>query len=237
VCSVYPGVRARTAGRASVVGVIDFRASGVLFDMDGTLVDSTAIVEGAWGRFGATHGIDPQEILAFSHGRQTIDTVTRFLPHLSDSERTEIAHALVADEVENTHGIVEIPGAAAFLEQLVDAGVPVALVTSAPRDLAVNRMRAAGVRVPDVIVTAEDVPHGKPAPDCYLRGAELLGLVAGDCAAFEDAPAGIESAVRSGAHTVVVGGVQVPVADGLDRIAGYAELRVSRIGDRFRITG
>lgn len=210
---------------------IDVTAAAVLFDMDGTLVDSTAIVEGAWGRFGARHGIDPREILAFSHGRQTIDTVTRFLPDLHRAEQVALSQALVADEVENTDGIIEIPGAAAFVDRLIDAGIPVALVTSAPRDLAVNRMRAAGVRVPDVIVTAEDVPNGKPAPDCYLRGAELLGVAASACVAFEDAPAGLESAVASGAHVIAVGAAAIPAAEGLDRIARYDELTVARTPD------
>jgi sugar-phosphatase len=216
---------------------IDVTAAAVLFDMDGTLVDSTAIVEGSWGRFGARHGIDPREILAFSHGRQTIDTISRFLPDLPRDEQRALAQALVADEVENTDGIIEIPGAAAFVDRLIDCGIPIALVTSAPRDLAVNRMRAAGVRVPDVIVTAEDVPHGKPAPDCYLRGAELLGVAASDCIAFEDAPAGLESAVASGAHVIAVGTTTIPAAEGLDRIAGFDELTVAKTPDGVRLRG
>ncbi|KQO63908.1 phosphatase [Curtobacterium sp. Leaf261] len=215
--------------------------------MDGTLVDSTAIVEAAWGSFGADHDIDPVTILAFSHGRQTIDTVTHFLPHLTGDERVAVAHALVADEVQRTAdlsggggdgGIVEIDGAAAFVRSLEDLGVPVALVTSAPRDLAVSRMQAAGVPVPDVVVTAEDVPRGKPAPDCYLQAAELLGLDPADCIAFEDAPAGVESAVASGAQVVVVGDLSSPVTEGLDRLPGYVGVEVTRDSDgRVRVTG
>lgn len=217
--------------------MIDIVASGVLFDMDGTLVDSTAIVEGAWGRFGAQHDIAPSTILAFSHGRQTIDTVRHFLPDLDPTEQRRLADELVADEVENTHGIIEIPGAAAFVRRLVEAGVPVALVTSAPRDLALNRMRAAGVDVPDAVVTSEDVEHGKPHPDGYVRGAALLGLRAEECVAFEDAPAGLRAAVDSGATTVVVGELEDDVTIGLARVHGFDGIEVSAEDGTFRLRG
>lgn len=217
--------------------MIDVVVSGVLFDMDGTLVDSTAIVEGAWGRFGAQHDIAPSTILAFSHGRQTIDTVRHFLPDLEPAEQRRLADQLVADEVENTHGIIEIPGAAAFVRRLVAAGVPVALVTSAPRDLALNRMRAAGVDVPEAVVTSEDVEHGKPHPDGYIRGAALLGLGADECVAFEDAPAGLRAAVDSGATTVVVGDLEDDVTIGLARVRGFDGIEVTAEDGTFRLRG
>jgi len=218
-----------------VIQHLDVVADGFLFDMDGTLVDSTAIVEAAWGAFGAEHGLDPREILAFSHGRQTIDTITRFLPDLPYEERVEVVHALVADEVRRTDGIAEIPGAGALLRALLELGAPVALVTSAPRDLALSRMAAAGVPVPDVVVSAEDVPNGKPAPDCYLLGAERLGLAPTDCAAFEDAEAGIASAVAAGTHVVVVGTQESATTVGLDRVPDHRAVVVSREAGRFRL--
>jgi mannitol-1-/sugar-/sorbitol-6-phosphatase len=214
---------------------VDILARGVLFDMDGTLVDSTAVVEAAWTRWGGVYGIDPATILAFSHGRQTIDTVTHFLPDLPETERRRIADELVADEVERTDGIVEIPGAGALVRSLVDAGVPVALVTSAPRDLALNRMRAAGVPVPTAVVTSEDVERGKPDPECFLRGAALLGLDAADCVAFEDAEAGLAAAVASGAHVVVVGGHDSDTTAELDRVADHSGVTVTVEGERFRL--
>ncbi|MGN8049286.1 HAD-IA family hydrolase [Curtobacterium sp. 22159] len=217
--------------------MIDIVASGVLFDMDGTLVDSTAVVEATWSRFGARHGIDPAEILAFSHGRQAIDTVQRFLPDLPLDEQQRIAAALVAEESASSEGIVEIAGAAAFVERLLDAGVPVALVTSAPRDLAVGRMAAAGVSLPAAFVPSEDAPRGKPHPDGYLRGAALLGVPVEECVAFEDAPAGLEAAVSSGATTVVVGGLDHPVTAGLQRVVGFDGVEVAREGSAFRIRG
>ncbi|ROP72453.1 HAD-IA family hydrolase [Curtobacterium sp. PhB115] len=217
--------------------MIDIVASGVLFDMDGTLVDSTAVVEATWTRFGQDRGIDPDEILAFSHGRQAISTIQRFLPDLDTDEQLRIAAALVAEESASTEGIFEIPGAAAFVERLLDAGVPVALVTSAPRDLAVGRMAAAGLSMPTAFVPSEDVEHGKPHPDGYLRGAALLGVDPRECVAFEDAPAGLESAIASGATTVVVGPHESDVTAGLYRVTGYDGITVEREGSAFRIRG
>lgn len=112
-----------------------------------------------------------------------------------------------------------------------------ALVTSAPRDLAAGRMAAAGFAVPAAFVPSEDVEHGKPHPDGYLRGAALLGVDPADCVAFEDAPAGLESAIASGATTVVVGPLEHPVTAGLHRVHGYDGLTVERDGDAFRIHG
>lgn len=212
-------------------------ASGVLFDMDGTLVDSTAVVEATWTRFGQDHGIEPAEILAFSHGRQAISTIEHFLPDLDRDEQLRIAAALVAEESASSEGIFEIPGAAAFVDRLLDAGVPVALVTSAPRDLAAGRMAAAGLTMPTAFVPSEDVEHGKPHPDGYLRGAALLGVAATDCVAFEDAPAGLESAIASGATTVVVGPHESDVTAGLYRVSGYDGITVEAEGSAFRIRG
>lgn len=217
--------------------MIDIVASGVLFDMDGTLVDSTTVVEAAWSRFGAEHGIDPAEILDFSHGRQTIDTVQRFLPNLTPDEQHVIVDTMIAAEIDYTEGIVEVPGAAAFVQRLVDAGVPVALVTSAPRELAVKRMIAAGVPVPEALVASEDAERSKPHPEGYLRGAALLGVSPERCLAFEDAPAGVEAAVASGATTVVVGVLAAPATEGLPRIDGYEGIQVERDGSAFRIHG
>lgn len=216
---------------------IDRTAAGVLFDMDGTLVDSTPIVVAAWTAFGLAHDLDPATILAFSHGRQTIDTIRHFFPDHTPDEQRAIAEELVGDEVARTDGIAEIPGAAAFVTALTAAGARIALVTSAPRGLALDRMAAAGVPVPDVVVTAEDVEHGKPAPDCYLHAAALLRLAPADCIAFEDADAGLSAAVAAGAQTVVVGEHESAVTAGLDRLVDLRDVVVTTEGDRVRVRG
>ncbi|MGP7960562.1 HAD-IA family hydrolase [Sanguibacter sp. A247] len=204
------------------------RAVAVLCDMDGTLVDSTAAVVRAWTGFSEAHGLDPAEVLAYCHGRLTHDTVDVFLPHLPAAERTRLADGLLAGESDRHDGVVEIPGAAAFIARLVELGVPVALVTSAPRDLAVARMGVSGVAVPLVTVTSDDVTDGKPHPEPYLRGAELLGVPIEQCLVLEDADAGITSALVAGARVLVVGAHESSTTEGLPRALDLTDVTVRR---------
>ena len=212
--------------RGRVPQHLDLRAAGVLFDMDGTLIDSTPVVEAIWTRFGERHGLDPAQILAFAHGRQPIDTLTRFLPEHSHEERLDLARALVNEEIRRTDGITEIAGAATLIGALLAMGARVGIVTSANRTLATVRLRAGGVPIPEVLVTSEDVERGKPDPDGYRRAAALLGVPVEACVVFEDAEAGLAAAVASGAHVIVVGGHESPVTTGLDRVRDYAAVTV-----------
>jgi mannitol-1-/sugar-/sorbitol-6-phosphatase len=198
--------------------------AGVLLDMDGTLVDSTAVVEAMWRRFATRHDVDPARLLRYSHGRLTVDTVTAFLP--DGHGVPAAAAALEAEQLRELDGIVEIPGAGRFLRALAGAGARVGVVTSAPRELAVRRLAAAGLPVPPVLVTAEDVAVGKPSPEGYLRGAAALGLPVRDCAIFEDAEAGIRAALATSAWTVVVGGHESPTTVGLARVADFRDVRL-----------
>lgn len=196
-------------------------AAGFLFDMDGTLVDSTHVVEAVWTEFCEANGLDPAAILDYAHGRQAIDTLTHFLPERPRDELVELVRELVVQEVQRTDGIVEVPGAAALIAALMDAGAPVAVVTSAPRELAVTRMTAAGVPVPPVLVAAEDVERGKPDPQPFLLASEQLGVPAVSCLAFEDAAAGLIAATASGARVIVVGGHESVATRGLGRLTNY----------------
>ena len=205
--------------------------SAVVFDMDGTLVDSTAVVEAVWAEFADRYGLDLGEVLRFSHGRLTIDSVRHFLP--AGFDPLEVTAALDAQELVRLDGIVEIPGAAAVLRSLT--GAPVAVVTSASRELARRRMQAAGIVVPAVVVAAEDVGTGKPAPEGYLRAASLLGVAPEDCLVFEDAEAGLQAAVTSGARVVVVGGHSSPTTAGLPRVPDFSRLSASRRDGRIRV--
>ena len=198
-------------------------AAAVIFDMDGTIVDSTAVVEGIWRQFAERFEIDLDELLEYSHGRQSEDTLRHFLPTGHDVDA--INGEMQAQELAVMDGIVEVPGAGRLIEALRDASV--AVVTSAPRDLAEARMRAAGLRIPDVLLAAEDVADGKPSPTGYLSAAEQLGVDASDCLVFEDAQAGIEAALAAGAHTVVVGALDSPAAEGLERIPDFEGLSAS----------
>ncbi|WP_374008653.1 HAD-IA family hydrolase [Leifsonia sp. LS-T14] len=199
----------------------EIEAAGFLFDMDGTLVDSTAVVESVWSEFCLRSDLDPVALLAYAHGRQAADTIAHFLPDLAQAERDGMARDLVAHELTRTEGVVEIPGAAALIERLVAGGAPVAIVTSAPRDLAVARLRAADVPVPEVLVAAEDVQRGKPDPQGYRLAADRLGVPIADCVVFEDAEAGLLAAVASGARVVVVGAHTSATTASLPRLRDY----------------
>jgi sugar-phosphatase len=204
---------------------LDLTAAAALFDMDGTLVDSTAVVEAIWRDFCREHGVDEAVLVPWSHGRRTPDTVRRFLPDAPDDELAAIVADLESREAGTMSGIVEIPGARALLESL---DLPWAVVTSAPRDLAVRRMVAAGLPPAPVLVPADEVEHGKPHPDGYLRAAELLGVEPPDCLVFEDAEPGVRSALGSGARVVVVGRLESSYVDGLDRVPDLTAVRLHR---------
>jgi mannitol-1-/sugar-/sorbitol-6-phosphatase len=190
----------------------------VLFDMDGTLVDSTAIVEQVWSEFAGRYGLDIEEILRTSHGVQAKDTVRRFAPAGADIEA--LAEELGEMERTRTDGIVALPGAAELLQSLPSDAV--AMVTSADRILAGVRMQAAGLDMPATTVTSEAVTRGKPHPEGYLAAAALLGAEPADVVVFEDAPAGIAAALAAGMRTVVVGDAGGQAADGLWQIADYS---------------
>jgi sugar-phosphatase len=192
--------------------------------MDGTLVDSTPIVEIAWGRFAAKHSLDVAHILATSHGVKAIDSVVRYGPVGIDSE-AEVAE-MAAFEMESLEGVVEISGAAAF-----SRAIPVgqfAIVTSAPRELALLRLEYCGFELPAVIVAAEDVENGKPHPEPYLLAAASMGIDPSRCVVFEDAPAGIRSGLAAGMQVVVVGDTDDAVTDGLPRIRDYSRANIER---------
>ena len=171
-----------------------------LFDMDGTIINSMDATERAWSAWARRHGIDVETFLPTIHGVRGIETISRLqLPGLDP--HAEARDVLLA-EIEDVAGVAAIAGAASFLASLPENRW--AIVTSAPRELAIRRLGAAGLPLPDVFITGEDVEHGKPAPDCFLLAAQRLGLPIEDCLVFEDAPAGIQAAEAAGASVVVV---------------------------------
>ncbi|PPG17501.1 2-deoxyglucose-6-phosphatase [Rathayibacter sp. AY1C6] len=208
------------------------RARATLFDMDGTLVDSTAVVETIWGAFAERFGLDHDAVLGAVHGVRAADSVRRFAPAGSDVD------AIVAEldeyELEHTEGTVEIPGATAFLASLPRERV--ALVTSASPALAAARLAAAGVPSPDTVVTAHDVANGKPAPDGYLAAAALLGVSPEDALVFEDAEAGIRAGLDAGMRVIVVGSHESASTRGLPRIAHYSDAHAALEGDELVVT-
>jgi sugar-phosphatase len=171
-----------------------------LFDMDGTLISSTAVAERVYTRWAEKNGVDVAYLMSILHGVRTVDVIRGLgRPDLDpEAEGALISNA----EREELDGVHAIPGALEFLATL--PGDRWALVTSADRDLMEVRMAAAGITPPKVIVTAEDVTAGKPDPEGYKLAAARLGVDPADCLVFEDAPAGIEAGERAGADVMVI---------------------------------
>jgi sugar-phosphatase len=176
-----------------------FTCDAVLFDMDGTLVDSTAVVERQWRRWADERGFDPAPFIARAHGRRTIDTLRELAPDLATEEE---AARFDAEEAADSAGVVPVPGAHALLAHL--PGDRWGLVTSATATLARGRMAAASLPLPDVLVTADDVARGKPDPEGYQAAARRLRANPARCLVFEDTPAGLEAGTAAGMIVIAI---------------------------------
>ncbi len=196
----------------------------VLFDMDGTLVDSTPVVERIWSRWAAKHGIDLPRLLQISHGRPTIETLTIVAPHLATAEE---AARLDSEESDEPDGLSPVQGALELI-----ASLPAdrwGVVTSAGRRLAVSRLTAAGLPLPRVLVTSDDVDRGKPDPASYLEAARQFAVPADRTVVFEDTSVGVAAGRAAGA-TVIGVTTTFPTLDGCDY--SVQDLRAIR-----RVTG
>lgn len=182
---------------------VDQRAAGadiwapaaILADLDGTLVDSVASSERAWGALARRRGLDEEETHRFAMGRPTRETIALLVP---EGEREAEQAQVDRDEVEDAASVVAYPGAA----ELLAGPIPVAVVTSGSTELATARLRGAGLEAPAVLITADTITRGKPDPEPFLLGAQGLGVDPTHCLALEDAPPGIESALAAGIPVV-----------------------------------
>ncbi|MFI1287165.1 HAD-IA family hydrolase [Streptomyces sp. NPDC020792] len=205
-----------------------FTARALLLDMDGTLVNSDAVVERIWRRWADGHGLDGDEVMKVVHGRQGHASMALLLPD-RPAERNLAENArMLAEETSDMDGVIPIPGAAEFLAGLRE--VPHALVTSADVALSTARMAAAGLPLPDVRVTAESVGASKPDPEGFLKGAAELGVAPADCVVFEDSGAGIAAGRAAGMRVIGVGpraGFHRPDA----AVPDLTQVRVEAVGD------
>jgi sugar-phosphatase len=196
--------------------------SAFLFDMDGTILTSIKAAERVWGQWAKGHGLDVEAFLPTIHGKRTEETIRAL--DLPGVDPVAEAAGITRAEIEDVAGIEAIEGAGAFLASLPRARW--AIVTSAPRRLAEARIAAAGLPLPDVLVAAEDVERGKPAPDPFLLGARKLGVAPGDCLVFEDTLAGLQSAAAAGMESIVVTTTHShPLETDVTAVLDYEDLR------------
>lgn len=177
----------------------EWDCDAVLFDLDGVLVDSAVCVERHWRRWAAEHCLDSEEIMRFAHGRPTVETIRLVAPHLPAELE---AARLDASEAFDTDGVVAILGVAELLRSLPRNAW--AIVTSGTRDTALTRLRHTGLPLPAVLITADDVKRGKPAPEAYLLAAAKLDVTPERCVVVEDAPTGIKAAHAAGMRVVAI---------------------------------
>ncbi|HEX7697373.1 MAG TPA: HAD family hydrolase [Candidatus Acidoferrum sp.] len=214
------------------------RCRAVLFDLDGVLVDSTPAVARVWAGWAHEHGFDPGEVVKKAHGRPSITTIRELLPNADHAaENREVERREIAD----VEGVVPLPGAMELLQALpLDRW---AIVTSCTRALADVRIDAAGLPKPKQMVTSTDVQHGKPDPEPYLKGAQILGVPAADCLVIEDAPAGIRAGKAAGAHVLALrttasdAELQPAGADWIVNDCAELFLDSSAAGERFLLIG
>ncbi|WP_263354997.1 HAD family hydrolase [Acidicapsa acidisoli] len=187
-----------SSSSASVISApVTVRCKGVLFDMDGILISSLGSVERSWRTWGLARGIDPTTAIHTAHGCRAIETIRKLRPDLDDEAELKFIEDL---EIADKEGLAVLPGVLDLL-----AALPAyrwTVVTSATERLARVRMAAGGIPVPKHITTADHVTNGKPHPEPYLRGAEILELDPRDCVVFEDSASGTKAGRAAGCTVI-----------------------------------
>lgn len=177
----------------------EIQCEAMLFDMDGTILDSSLPVQRQWRQWAESVGVPWDEVAAVMHGRRAIETMQIVAPHLPQPETAE---AFLVLEAQDTEGIVEMPGARAMLESLPKHRW--AVVTSATYEMARSRMRAAGLPEVEILISADRVTNGKPHPEGFLAAAKALGVAPEKCLVVEDSPAGIQAGLTGGMQVLGV---------------------------------
>jgi len=206
--------------------------AAVLFDMDGTVLNSIAATQRVWRRWAARFGLDAHAVLRHIPGRRALDTVRAL--DLPGVDAAAEADEILRMEMEDVAGIHPISGAHEFLASL--AGGRWAIVTSAPPQLAARRLAAAGLTPPAVLITADHIARGKPDPACFQLAAGRLGVDVADCLVFEDAPAGIQAGEAAGAQLIVITAAHAqPLPTRHPAFPSFDELQAEVAGGRIRI--
>ena len=186
---------------------VTVRCKGILFDMDGILISSLGSVERTWSTWALARGIEPAFAIHAAHGCPAIETVRKLRPDLDDKAELKWLEDM---EIADGDGIAVLPGVQALLGSLPASRWTV--VTSATEKLARVRLETGGISIPERFIAADMVERGKPNPEPYLRGAEILGLPPADCVVFEDSGSGTKAG-RAAGCTVIATTFSHPVAE------------------------
>jgi sugar-phosphatase len=201
------------------------RDGAAIFDLDGTLVDSSAVVERQWSIWARDHGIEPGLLMEVVHGRPSIQTMRMFRPETTRDE----SRAFDAIEAADLDGLKPVPGAREAIGQCERQQIPWAIVTSGTLPMATNRLNAGGLPIPAVFVTVEQTERGKPAPDPFLRAAALLKIESSQCTVFEDSPPGIHAGKAANMRVIALqtthGADHLSGADAVVRDLSEVEIR------------
>jgi mannitol-1-/sugar-/sorbitol-6-phosphatase len=188
---------ARTDFRKIFLFMPQIVCSALLFDMDGVLIDSTPAVSRVWQKWAIEHHFNPEEVVARAHGRPSIITVREYLPHADAVAENRLVERA---EIEDLEGVAPLPGSRELLDSLPPDRWTI--VTSSTRPLAEVRLKAAGLAIPQKLITSSDVVNGKPHPEPYEKAAALLGFPISNCIVVEDVPAGIHAGKSAGARVI-----------------------------------
>ena len=182
-----------------MTGLVTLDVAGVLFDMDGVLISSIGSVNRSWRRWAQHYGVPNADTFQVPHGIRAMDIVAMLKPDLDPHEGLRLIEDI---EMVDTDDLKVLPGARALLKSL-----PLerwAIVTSATGRLALERLKVAGLPAPERMISAEMVDRGKPDPEPYRRGAELIHSAAADCLVVEDAPSGVGAGIAAGCRVLGV---------------------------------
>jgi len=174
--------------------MIEISCQALLFDLDGVLMNSNEAAARVWRRWAVAHKFDPDEVVHRSHGRPSIATIRDYLPNSDHEQENELVEQA---EMHDLEGVKPLPGARSLLTKLPPSRW--AIVTSSTKPLAVLRLEATGLPLPQCFITSSDLALGKPHPEPYLRASAKLGFSPGDCIVVEDSPAGVKAAAVSSA--------------------------------------
>ena len=182
--------------------ILCIETKGLLFDMDGVLISSTGSVERCWKRWCKLYGMPNANDFEVPHGKRAVDIVRMLKPEFDDAEVAEGLRIIEDLELEDTDDLTVLPGTKSLLGRLPPERW--AIVTSATRRLLLGRLAAEGLPVPERLISGDMVERGKPDPEPYRRGAELLGFAPVECVVVEDAPSGVGAGIAAGCRVLGV---------------------------------